>query len=222
MVKGKLIHGFHSGDYDFLIGEKTVNGKTLEKWEEDFNIKNIKFALKEMGWDRWQWNVMTKEETKRYKNLTNFVEVFSDSYHGYLRGDSKVSLKQACLKVLNTAMKYNECEKKTGHTYVSMKGYDNGLLRCKRCGFHGYTSLFEQRSDEVRNYKFMAEHWQKELFELDQAMQKIGLGHNGSRNILILGKPHNLIVDDDYKADDKFLDELRKLFLKHKSIWELK
>lgn len=192
--------------------------KTKEQYEKELGVAPALIALKKMGWLRSQWRIYTKTTLKKCKHLTFFVEIFSDYYHGYLRGDSRISLKVACNNALNLAMKFNKCEKTQGHVFEPMPKYDNGLLHCKKCGFWGYSSKFERMTSEIEHYKLYFHMAQENNAKHIEILRKFGFAFNGFGGLLIRnnleGKKHSLIKKEI--ITEKCLQDIRKVLFKHK------
>lgn len=144
----------HSSDFKY---REKIEGKTQREWEDNLGMVGIINHLNDLGWKTYQWRYQDtlvddkkrEEYMERYgdriNNLTHFAEFFSPYYNGYLRGDSKSSLREAMENCLNEAQGYLNCENNAGHSFVPYKRkgkeYDNGLIECSKCGFNGYTSL---------------------------------------------------------------------------------
>lgn len=214
----KAEQGFHSNDVEGSIFRK--GEKSQEDWEKELGIDGIKKSLKEHGWESWQWRVLTQKAIKKHKYSTHFVEAFSPYFHGYLRGDSKESLRDACEHILNKAQKFNSCEKKTNHNFEPKEGYSNGLLSCKHCGFWGYTNLFAKIRSDIEHYKIYATVSRNHESESREAISQVGLAFNGFGGMLIknINEEGYSFCNSDFKLNDKFLKELWGLFIKHKLI----
>ena len=211
----KTEHGFHSNKFEYNVLSK--NGKSQLDWEKELGIDSIRVSLREHGWETWQWNVHTQKEIDECEFNTHFVEAFSPYYHGYLRGDSRVSLRDACEKILNISQRFNDCERKTGHLFEPKEEYSNGLLSCKYCGFWGYSNLFHGLKDEVENYKICVDVEKENAFEVRQAIRKIGLASNLCGGLLIknLGDDLYTRCDGEFNLSEEFLVDLWGLFRRY-------
>lgn len=211
----KIEKSIHSNDCSYSLFSSR---KTKKEYEKELDVSASLKALKSMGWHRSQWHIYTKADLKKYKHMTIFVEIFSDYYHGYLRADSRISLKHACNKALNKAMKFNMCEQKHGHIFEPIPTYDNGLLHCKKCGFWGYTSKFEQMNRETEHYKLYYHMAQENNAKYTEILRKYGIAFNGFGGLLIRdtlnGKNHSFILKEP--ITEECLQDIRKVLIKHK------
>lgn len=125
---------------------EAINGKTQAEWEAEWNVAGEIEHLKGLGWESYQWRFVPAEDCKTVERKDGstrirgcFAEFFSTFFHGYLRGDG-VTVYEAVNQCLNRAQKFAACRH---HEYATMKGYSNGLIACKFCGFNGHTTLVE-------------------------------------------------------------------------------
>lgn len=194
-----------------------LRGKNKADYEEAFGIAPMLKALKDMGWDRWQWHNYSRADLDKYKHATCFIEMFGDHFKGMLRGDSNKNLKEAVEHVLNKAMRMNKCEMDTGHSYTTAKGYTNGLMECSNCGFMGYTNLFQIKMSEISHYKMVAQMHQEEIRKQMQVISEFGMAFNGFGGMLILDKvgekKHSFLRPKP--LDQVFLTQLRDVFIKN-------
>lgn len=205
----------HSSDFGYI---RKAN-LTQEEFEEKRGINNIREALKTLGWETWQWRNCTKTDLKKYPSFTNFVEAFGKNYNGYLRGDSRKSLKDACNQILNRAQKMAQCEMKgSGHVYRSMKGYENGMINCSKCGFWGYNNIFSHMNRDLSSIKFEINHIKKEFGTFRENIRILGFGSNLCAKALFIEKPLSkagIIINESPKTE-KYYQDLKKLLIKHK------
>lgn len=147
-----------------IIFEKPVHSKDvilqgldLVEAENFLGIRPYLEHLKSIGWDSIQWrfypdSFTIKADEKDVKPV-QFVEAFGSRYKGYIRGNSRVSLLEACKSALQQAQGFARCEMTTGHDYEPYKGYSNGLMACKNCGFNGYNTLTELDQFSISHLK---------------------------------------------------------------------
>lgn len=168
----------HNRDFDYKIDGKIEN-KTKKEWEAELGLTGIIVRMEKLGWEIMNWSYEKPEDIEKYKNFTHFVECTGPYYTDFLRGDSKISLKDAFEKVLNKMEKFNQCEIRDGHDFTSREGYDNGVLSCKKCGFGGYTNLVEITKNEKELYENMYKGLIKKISNMNSSMIKIGNGLSG-------------------------------------------
>lgn len=121
-----------------------LRGIDKSEIEEALGIRGYLEHLKNIGWDEYQWRYYPDDfsvSTAQDERPVRFVEVFGSRYKGYIRGNSRISLLDACKSSLHQAQKFAQCEMQNGHDYEPYQGYSNGLMACKHCGFNGYNTL---------------------------------------------------------------------------------
>jgi hypothetical protein len=134
--------------------------------------------LKNAGWESYQWR-NSKE------GRTSFLEMTGAAYSDFKRTESTTGIRHAVEAMLNRIQAIQKCEQAVGHDFTGRKGYDNGVLACRHCGFGGYTSTFERQARD-------AEHW-KMRFELVNerlalAQMRAGVHFNAVGNVLLENK----------------------------------
>lgn len=192
MDKDRQSNYVHSQDFDrmrtIMGNPEKINGKTLDEWNAEHGLNGILPALKEMGWDSWQWRWRAEdsipEDLRALGDRGCFMEVFGHYYGGYIRTDA-VTLRECGEKALNRAQKFAACEAKTGHDYGVPKGYTNGYRQCKLCGFGGYTPLFKVLNSKIENMKIHADLLKEQNVKLFQAITDAGFEVKG-----FLGEPN--------------------------------
>ena len=183
----------HSKDFTYQYEQK-IDGKTKEDWEKEWELEGVIEHLHSLGWERYQWNFESEEELEEFPNCTHFAEFFSPYYHGYLRGDSKTSLKEAMEVCLNTAQRYAQCETKTGHEYITSPGYSNGLIECRFCGFHGYSPQIDTLKKQIENLEIHLRTVQEDQAKWIQNAKKHGITFNHFGKVLSMPTPKEMIL----------------------------
>jgi hypothetical protein len=167
----------HSSDFKCTNKIKTL---TQKQWEKKFKITNMIKRLHDLGWNSYQWSYT--ENIEEFPILTHFAEFFSDKYHGYLRGDSQLTVQEAVQNCLLKALSFHNCEERRGHDYepFQAKGreYENGLIMCQHCGFSGYATKLEMIKRHIDHYENYLIHEKERTITMIKNAKEVGININ--------------------------------------------
>lgn len=170
----------HSDDF-YEYGE-IIDGKTKEEWEKEFGIKESIYSLHKLGWERYQWNIESEEDIQEDEYYTHFAEFFSPYYNGYLRGDSRTSLKEATEQCLGIAQRYATCENRTGHEYITKT--NSSYASCKHCGFDGFSTGIQKLQSKIQYLKSQLKCERKRNQKILENAKKEGIIFNALYKVI--------------------------------------
>lgn len=172
----------HSREVPLIFCDEAL--RALSKIEELLDITGELAHLSSLGWNDYQWRYIPAGGGTLL-NDTHFYEGFSPWFSGYIRGDSKHSLKEAVSKALQQAQRFAQCERTIGHEYEPYRGFKNGLQACKRCGFHGHTTGVGVLNYALRDAKLQLSVAAHGLADLRRELEAWGITQTFSGQFLI-------------------------------------